>query len=319
MIRHSSFRPPDWLRSGHAQTLWPALVRRPPTLALRDDLLELRDGDSLRLAWGSPAPGPLVVILHGIGGCARSPYVLGLMAALHAAGLETVVMQFRGAGGVPNRLHRFFHAGETGDLDETLDHVQALRPGKRIGLVGFSMGGIISLNWLAKQHSGSPVSAAVGVSVPLVLDACARHLDQGFQRLYQWDMVRNLKRLVRRKHAQTPLPIDMRELRRVRSLWEFDDRFTGPLHGFQNAEDYYQRCAPIRRLDRIRTPTLLLQALDDPFIPPDTLPSRLPESLTLELSHGGGHVGFVQGTPLRPRYWLEQRITDHLCQALDVG
>ncbi len=315
MIQHSDFRPPDWLRSGHGQTLWPALTRRPPAISVHEEQLDLKDGDILRLAWGPAADGPLVVILHGIGGCARSPYVLGLVQALHAQGMQGVVMQFRGAGGVPNRLDRFFHAGATEDLDQTISHVLREHPERRLGLVGFSMGGIISLNWLAERGDSTPITAAVGVSVPLVLDACARHLDQGFQRLYQWDIVRNLKRLVRKKHAQQPLPIDPHDLRRVRSLWDFDDRFTGPLHGFRNAEDYYQRCAPIRRLDAIRSPTLLLHALDDPFVPPATLPERLPEAITLEISHGGGHVGFVRGLPWRPQYWLEERITDHLRQA----
>lgn len=316
MIRQGAFQPPAWLRSGHAQTLWPALLRRPLPVPLLEEELELPDGDCLRLAWGPPADGPLVVILHGLGGCARSPYVLGLVAALKTAGMESVVMQFRGAGGVPNRLDRFFHAGETGDLDETIAHVVARRPGRPIGLVGFSMGGIISLNWLGERGGRTPIAAAIGVSVPLVLDACARHLDQGFRRLYQWEMVRNLKRLVRIKHARRPLPVDIQELRRIRTLWDFDDQFTGPLHGFSGAADYYRLCAPVSRLEGISTPTLLLQAADDPFIPRHTLPERLPASVTLELTPGGGHVGFVHGTPLRPRYWLEQRIVEHLDTAL---
>ncbi|MCC5857987.1 MAG: hydrolase [Ectothiorhodospiraceae bacterium] len=316
MIQENDFLPPAWLRSGHAQTLWPALMRRPPPVALREELLELRDGDCLRLAWGPPVDGPLIVILHGIGGCARSPYVLGLVATLQAGGMESVVMQFRGAGGSPNRLPRFFHAGETGDLEETIRHVTAVRPGRPLGLVGFSMGGIVSLNWLGERGVDAPVTTAVGVSVPLALADSARHLDQGFQRLYQWELVRNLKRLVRRKQAVQPLPIDVRHLRGIRSLWDFDEHVTGPLHGFTGAADYYRRCAPINRLAGIRVPTLLIQAWDDPFIPPHTLPAELPEAITLELTRGGGHVGFVQGNPVRPRYWLEERVLAHLRRVL---
>ncbi len=321
MIHDSSFVAPRWLRSGHAQTLWPALMRRPPAVALHEDVLELSDGDCLRLAWGPAAPGPLVIILHGLGGSARSAYVLGLMAALRRHGMEAVVMQFRGAGGVPNRLDRFFHAGETGDLDETITHVERLRPGKPLALVGFSMGGIISLNWLGEHPENSTIRAAVAVSAPLQLAECARHLDRGFSRLYQWDLVRNLKKLVRTKHRNRPLPLDIGLLDRVRSLWDFDDQLTGPMHGFAGAEDYYRRCAPVNSLPRIRTPTLVLLASDDPFIPPHSLPhpSLIPEAVRFELAQGGGHVGFVSGSPVRPRYWAEERIVEHVRNTLSPG
>ncbi|MCC5810366.1 MAG: hydrolase [Ectothiorhodospiraceae bacterium] len=314
MIHTGQFTPPGWLRSGHAQTLWPALLRRAPPLQLREELLELPDGDCLRLAWGPAAPGPLVVILHGLGGHARSAYVLGLIAALHRDGMEAVVMQFRGAGGVPNRLDRFFHAGETDDLECTVAHVQEQRPDKPLALVGFSMGGIVGLNWLGDNPEARGLSAAVAVSAPLHLARCARHLDQGFSRLYQWDLVRNLKRLVRTKHAHRPLQFDISALQRIRTLWDFDDRLTGPMHGFESAEDYYGRCAPVNRLGNIRVPTLILLARDDPFIPPHSLPDAalIPEAVRFELNPGGGHVGFVTGTPLKPRYWAEERILQHL-------
>lgn len=320
MIRSSDFRPPRWLRNGHAQTLWPHVLRRPPQVVLQRETLELADGDCLRLVWGPPATGPVVILLHGLGGCARSGYILGLLDRLHREGLQGVVMQFRGASGVPNRLERFFHAGETGDLEQTVAHVRARFPKRPRAVVGFSMGGIVTLNWLANRGSDPAVHTAITVSTPLQLAPCVRKLNKGLSRIYQWNMVRGLKQLVEAKITARPmdLGIDLQEIRALRTLWDFDDRLTGPLHGFQDAHDYYQRCSPALNLSSIRTPTLLLHAEDDPFVPPETLPadSLFPADICMELSRHGGHVGFVNGqSPLRPRYWLEDRILRHLGEA----
>lgn len=321
MIPQNGFQAPPWLRNGHAQTLWPHFFRRAPDVPLREDTLDLPDGDCLRLAWAPPAPGPVVIVLHGLGGCAHSGYALGLLRRLHREGYQGVVMQFRGAGGVPNRLPRFFHAGETGDLQTTALHVRSRFPHRPMAVVGFSMGGIITLNWLAEHGPDCPVDTAITVSTPLRLAECSRHLNKGLSRIYQWELVRGLKRMVTTKLATQPLTVEPAQLRSIRTLWDFDDRLTGPLHGFRDAVEYYTRCSPIHRLARIRTPTLLLQAADDPFIPRDTLPhaSAVPPDVYMELSQHGGHVGFVNGpTPVRPVYWLEDRIAGHLRQAFST-
>lgn len=284
------------------------------------ETLELADGDCIQLAWGPPAPGPAVILLHGLGGCARSGYILGLLHKLHQAGLQGVVMQFRGAGGIPNRLPRFFHAGETGDLQQTVTHVKNRLPGRSTAVVGFSMGGIITLNWLAEHGDHANVDTAITVSTPLHLEPCAHRLNQGLSRIYQWDIVRGLKRLVEIKHATRPLAVNIGDVRAIRTLWDFDDRLTGPLHGFRNADDYYQRCSPATRLNRIGRPTLLLHAADDPFIPLETLPDAgdYPANVHMELSSHGGHVGFVHGhSPFQPTYWLEERILRHLRETLE--
>lgn len=310
-----SFQPPPWLGSPHAQTLWPALVRRPPRVRQTEERLALPDGDVLNLVWGpDEAAGPLVIILHGLAGSARSTYVLTLQTALVQAGMGSVVMEARGAGGRPNRLPRFFHAGETGDLQQSVAHIRRRYPGRPLALVGFSMGGIVALNWLGRVGAEAGVALALVVSVPLRLAECARRLDQGFSRVYQWAMVRDLKALLRRKQAAGCAPPQIEAAMRVRSLWAFDDRLTAPLHGFAGATDYYHRCSPERCLDRIRVPTLLINAADDPFCPVDTLPAPGPLSpwVRLAMSPGGGHLGFVHGQPWRPRYWLEPTLVDRL-------
>lgn len=314
------FEPPFWLASGHAQTLWPALVRRPPAVARQCERLALPDGDELNLVWGpGPRTGPLVLILHGLAGSATASYVQGLMAALAQAAMGSVVMEFRGAGARPNRLPRFFHAGETEDVQCAVQHVRARHPDRPLALVGFSMGGIVGLNWLGRLGVRAAVEQAVIVSAPLQLAECSRRLDRGFSRLYQWAMVRDLKAMLARKREAGCPPPQAEAAFRARSLWEFDDRLTAPLHGFDGAADYYQRCAPEQRLGCIRVPTLMINAADDPFCPADTLPP--PGALTpwvqLAMSPGGGHLGFVAGWPWRPRYWLEPTLVAWLAARLN--
>ncbi|MCP1674752.1 putative alpha/beta-fold hydrolase [Natronocella acetinitrilica] len=312
----SPFEAPGWLCNAHGQTMWQVLFRRPPAVAITVRPLTLRDGDELRLAWGPERAGPVVVILHGLGGCARSPYVLGLIQALADRGMQGVVMQFRGAGDVPNRLPRFFHAGEWLDLEETIKHIHQLHPARPLAVTGFSMGGIVTLNWLAAMGEKAGAQAAVVVSTPLDLAACAEHLNKGFARVYQWEIVRNLKGMVRRKHQSLSMPAAVATLDSVRTLWQFDDRLTAPIHGFNGATDYYARCSPIQRLRDIRRPTWIIHAADDPFIPVTTLPRCWPSMVRLQLSPRGGHVGFVQGTPMRPSYWLDNAIADCVETAL---
>lgn len=321
-ITDSGFRSPWWLRNGHAQTMWAGGLRRGPRIALKRETLPLSDGDHLQLFWGPFEPGPTVIVLHGLGGSAESPYVRGLLRELQARGFQGVVMQFRGAGDQLNDGPRFFHAGAVEDVEATVTHVRDSLPERPVAMVGFSMGGIMTLNWLGASGTGSGVDAAVTVSTPLALAECADYLNTGFRRVYDRHLVRGLRRLVQRKLAQQPLPVDSTALRRARSLREFDDRITGPLHGFHDAADYYKRCSPTRLLCAIRVPTRMIHALDDPFIPVSSLPSArgLAPDVWMEVSERGGHVGFVAGSgPARPYYWLDTAITRRLEDMLGCG
>lgn len=317
MIHTSNFRPAHWLRNHHLQTLWPALVRRRPRVTLTRERLRLDDGDHLELAWGPDAGGPLVVILHGLGGSADSGYVRGLVRTLRTRELGAVVMQFRGAGGRPNSADRFYHAGEYRDLEETLATLRRRFPGRPLAVVGFSLGGSVLLNYLGALGDGAGIDAACAVSVPFELAACADALERGFARLYQWDLLRGLKRLVAAKFAgRADAPVELARIRRLRTLRGFDDAVTAPLHGFAGVDDYYRRCSCRQRLNGITTTTLIIQAGDDPFVPGTSLPAaeELAPAVTLELSRHGGHVGFVAPGPRR--YWLEGRIADFLQQQL---
>lgn len=319
MIVKSAFQPAWWLPGPHLQTLWPNLFRARLRLELRRERLELPDGDFLDLDWTVSPNGPLVLILHGLEGCSSSHYVAGILKALHAAGLRAVVMHFRGCSGEPNRLDRSYHSGETGDLHSVVQHLREREPATALAAVGYSLGGNVLLKWLGEQGESAPVAAAVAVSVPFNLHQAAWRLERGFSRIYQSVLLQSLQRSVQRKFRHRSAPFDLAAVSRLNSFRAFDGMVTAPLHGFRSTDDYYTHSSCRQYLKHIRIPTLILHALDDTFMTPDAVPTSpdLSQSVSLELSECGGHVGFVAGAlPWRPRYWLEERIPAYLWSAL---
>lgn len=316
MIVESRFRPARWLPGPHLQTLFPKFYPAGRSPYVRRERLELPDGDFLDLDYGPNTTGARVLILHGLEGSSRSHYAVGLGRALSAAGLQPVVMHFRGCSGEPNRRVRSYHSGETGDLAYVADLLHRRAPTRALAAVGFSLGGNVLLKWLGEAGASLPLSRTAAVSVPLQLARAADRLACGASRLYQWSLLRALRDSVRRKGARMPLPLatDPRQLRTFRA---FDDAVTAPLHGFADAETYYRECSARQFLSGIATPTLILHARDDPFMSPDVLPEagELPPAVTLELAEHGGHVGFVEGPPWRPRFWLESRLVDYFSGA----
>ena len=311
------FRPAWWCRSPHCQTLWPHFFRHRPSLALLRERLELPDGDFLDLAWSGPEHAPLVLMLHGLEGSLRSHYAASLIDALVGAGFRVVFMHFRNCSSEPNRLPRSYHSGETSDLDWVASLLVSRIGGPLLAAIGFSLGGNALLKWLGERGDAAPVRTAVAVSVPFLLGEAADRMEQGWSRLYQWKLVGSLRRSYLRKlpRLAAQLPVDASELQRLRSFRTFDDRVTAPLHGFAGVDDYYARASSRQFLRHIRRPTLILHALDDPFMWPGTVPTpqELAAAVELETSAHGGHVGFVGGRwPWRPEYWLDARIVRHI-------
>lgn len=309
------FIPAWWLPNGHLQTIWQTLVRRQKKLITRNERIELPDGDFLDLAWVGPEQGPIVIVLHGIAGCIDSPYARGLLQTIIDCNWRGLFVHFRGCSGVPNRLPRFYHSGETEDFDFIVTELLRRDPKVLIAAVGFSLGGNVLIKWLSKNNSKKSVVAGVAVSVPFELYKAANHLNKGFSRFYQWYLLRSLRRLVKSKFDQQPGPVDIHEIDKLRTFWEFDNHVTAPLHGFVDADDYYHQASSRNDLKHITTPTLILQARDDPFIPPEVNPQphELSPYVTFELYETGGHVGFISGKyPWQPVYWLDQRITEYL-------
>lgn len=326
VIHSDSFVPAWWLSNPHLQTLWPALLRQGPPIIRQRERLDTPDGDFVDLDWTDTEAGPLVLLLHGLSGSSRSSYVLGMQSALKSCGLDSVALNFRGCGGAPNRTARCYHSGDTDDLDYLYSVVSARFPGRPIAAVGFSLGGNVLLKWLGERGPKVTLFGAAAVSVPMLLDCCADRLDVGFSKLYRDRLLKELKDYVRTKrdHLREHGALDefhkldaLGELTPLRSFWEYDDRVVAPLYGFENAHDYYRRCSARPYLKQVRCPTLIVHALDDPFMSPEVLPTdeELSFAVTLEICRAGGHVGFIAGNqPCRPRYWLEQRIPQFLTQ-----
>ena len=322
------FKPAWWLPGPHLQTLWQSLFRHRPQPSVQRERLDTPDGDFLDLDWHGPAHGPVVLLLHGLSGSARSPYIRGLQCALAARGWRTAALNFRGCSGQPNRTWRAYHSGETGDLHHVYHHLRRQHPAAPLAVVGFSLGGNVLLKWLGEQVDGVQPLAAVAVSAPLRLELCATRLNQGISRLYRNQLLRELKAFVRWKTAalhKAGLPDEaarleaLGDLGPIRTFEGYDGRVVAGLYGFRDAADYYRQSGARPFLRHITRPTLVLHASDDPFMTPEVVPtaSELAPSVRLEVSPSGGHVGFIGGRwPWRPEYWLEQRIPAFLEQAL---
>ena len=310
------FRPAWWLSNRHLQTIWPVLCRRHVPLETSRERLELPDGDFLDVDWVGRR-GPIVIVLHGLQGSAESNYARGLLRKIEARGWRGALMYFRGCSGEPNRLPRSYHSGETADIDWFARELRQREPGTPLAAVAFSLGGNVLLKWLGESRADNPLRAAVAVSTPFELGAAADSMEAGFSRIYQWYLVRRLKRAVHAKmsNGSFELALSSADLDRLRTFREFDEAVTAPMHGFRNAEDYYKRCSSRQFVDRIETPTLVLHSSDDPLMHPSIIPrpGEHPANVCFEVSPNGGHVGFISGPwPWSARYWLEDRIPDFL-------
>jgi len=317
----SGFRSAWWCRGAHLQTVWPHLFRHQPKITLRRERLELPDGDFVDLDWTPDNRGPIIVILHGLEGSARSPYVVGLLHAARQQGWRGVVMHFRGCSGEPNRLARSYHSGDTADLAFLIQTLRSREPDTPVAIVGYSLGGNVLLKWLGETGDQAEIQAAVAVSVPFVLHHAASRLNRGFSRIYQWILLQSLKRGARHKFKNIPVPISIDNLSAISCLREFDDQITAPLHGFTSADHYYSVASSRQYLKNIRVNTLIIHAQNDPFVSAGAIPatSELSRSTQFELYADGGHVGFVTGRwPWPARYWLEERIPQYLENFLEA-
>ena len=297
-------------------------MRRVPSVNLLEETLELPDQDFLEWFWlrdtyEAPAEVPTILILHGLEGCARSNYVQDLMRQLGSLGWRTVVMQHRNCGEKPNRLAQSYHAMRWQELDWTVENLRGRFPGAPIGVVGFSIGGSILLNWLG-QNEIKHIATACAISVPYKLAPCADRLNQGFSKIYQTYLMGRLKRSAVRKGdlLKDALGLsDLSQINKLNTLWEFDDLLTAPLHGFKNVHDYYEKASCRQYLKSVQVPTLLVHALDDPFMVPEVVPqaSELSGLIQTAFVPVGGHVGFVSGSlPGREWSWLSQIVPNFI-------
>ncbi|HUH94045.1 MAG TPA: alpha/beta fold hydrolase [Casimicrobiaceae bacterium] len=315
MSANGAYRAPRWLPGGHAQTIYPAYVRR-PQVVYRRRRIDTPDGDFVDFDWleaphrGSDAP--LVVLFHGLEGSSESHYALALMAHLAARGWRGVVPHFRGCSGEPNRLARAYHSGDYADVGWMLRTIRALEPKTAIYAAGVSLGGSALLNWLGReeQRAREIVQAAAAVSTPLDLTAAGIAIGQGLNRIYARHFLSTLVPKALAMAKRFPHALDAAAIALADTMHRFDEVVTAPLHGFAGADDYWKRASSKPWLKPIRVRTLVLNARNDPFIPVESLPTRAEASdaVTLEQPEGGGHGGFLDAPFPGSLDWLPRHL-----------
>jgi len=317
----SSYRAPPWLPGGHVQTIC-ATLHPPPRPALVRERWDTPDGDFIDVDFAGEARATrMLVLFHGLEGSSDSHYARAIAARAASLGWRCALPHFRGCSGEPNRLPRAYHSGDSDEIDWILRRLRGERAApadesRGLYAVGVSLGGNVLLKWLGERgvQAGEAIRRAVAVSAPVDLAAAGRALDRGFNRqVYTRAFLASMKRKALAKLNQYPGLFDGRRVAAARTLYEFDDLVTAPLHGFRGADDYWSRASCAPWLESIRVPTLVLNALNDPFLPADALDAatrRASADLLLELPATGGHVGF----PAR-KDWLAQRVFEFLGSA----
>ncbi len=346
-----AYRAPWWLRGAHLQTIVPALFARRSDVRYSRERWDTPDGDFVdvdRLVSRAQSPSqfrsgprpshyapPVLVVFHGLEGSADSRYVRGLMAAAQELGWDGIAPHFRGCGGSANRLPRFYHSGDSGEVDWVLKRVAAERRSMRastrtstpsrdapICAVGISLGGNMLLKWLGERGASAReiVAGAAAISAPMDLVASGAALGRGFTRIYARVFLRTLKAKSRAKLARYPDLFDRARMEASRDLHDFDDVVTGPLHGFRDADDYWTRASSKPLLKQIAVPTLILNAKNDPFLPAFALPTRdqVSSQVTLEFPDEGGHVGFMHAGR-EAHEWMPRRVLRFLASQVERG
>lgn len=314
-ISQPAYRAPAWLPGGNLQTLYPALLARRPTVNYRRERWDTPDGDFIDLDWTvAPAASnaPLIVLFHGLEGSSHSHYARALMHEVARREWLGVVVHFRGCSGELNRLPRAYHSGDSAEIDWILRRLQTAHPERARYAVGISLGGNAMLKWLGEQGSIATdiVRAAASVSAPVDLHAAGSALQNGFNMVYTKNFLSTLKSRSLARLSAHPRLFDGNRMLAARTLREFDNLVTAPMHGFRDVDDYYDRASSKPLLVKITVPTLLLNARNDPFLPAVVLPvsSDLSTAITAEFPETGGHVGFISGTFPGSLDWLPQRL-----------
>ncbi|MFA6037848.1 MAG: hydrolase [Legionellales bacterium] len=307
------FHPCPWLANGHLQT-WAGSILPRAKQNTRLEQLYLADGDFLELHWLDAAKldAPLLILLHGLEGSVNSSYIQGMLKIAREHQWRAVVPHLRGSGGRMNMLPEAYHAGKTEDFDIVLQYIRSLYPNVFCASVGFSLGANVLLKYLGEQSSQHYIHTAIGVSVPFDLKASVMYMNKFYNKMF----VRHLKKSTMEKIKNNmQMPVNALELAQIKTLYDFDDKITAPLHGFLNAEDYYQKSSCIHFLKNIQTPTLIIHAKDDPMIPKNVIPSKaqVSDKVILDIQEHGGHVGFIRCEKFNKiQCWVEERVLAYL-------
>ncbi len=306
------YHAPAWLPGGHAQTIWPLLIK-PQPLKLRRERWETPDGDFVDVDHlDGPRDAPLLVLFHGLEGSANSHYALSTAHACKKAGWRLALPHFRGCSGELNRRPRAYHSGDSDEIDWILRRLYAANGSRRLHAAGVSLGGNALLKWAGERgdNAAELVTGVAAMCAPLDLAACGHHLAHGFNRVYTQHFLKTLKAVSSARLRQFPDLFDEARMLAAINLYQFDDAVTAPVHGFAGADDYWQRASAKPWLKSIAVPALAVNPKNDPFLPAGFLPDAASVSpqVRLEQPATGGHVGFVSGSFPGNLDWLPQRL-----------
>ena len=314
------FQPAFGLKNRHLQTIYASFFRKFSSTDFEIETFILSDGDFVECYWQKinhhQENTPIVILFHGLTGSYKSPYIQGTMKELKEAGFSSVLMHFRGCSGKENLKPKSYHSGDIQDAYEYISSIKKRYPQAKVFAVGFSLGANMLLKLLGEKQNKCQLSAAVGVSAPMVLDACATYMNGGLSKFYQRLLLKDLKKDLEKKYdkfaMEELIPLKRKDIKDIKTFWEFDNVYTAPIHGFSSAQDYYTKSSSKQFLQYIKIPTLIIHAKDDPFMPSTILPNDImPKNITLEISKYGGHVGFISGSFFHPKYWIEKRIVEY--------
>ena len=311
VIEKSFYKPHPFLKNPHAQTIFPALFRHVRDVNYKRETLRTPDKDILELDWSRVGATKLAIISHGLEGSSQTSYAKGMVKALNSEGWDALAWNFRGCGGRPSKFINSYHSGKTDDLGFILKHVSSQSfYYEQIVLIGFSVGGNINLKYLGERGKDldSRLTHSVSFSVPLHLESTSDQLAKKENRLYMEWFLWSLRRKIRSKESEMRLfGLNTEALHKISTFHEFDNRFTAPLNGFKDAIDYWKKSSSLHYLSGVAIPSLLVNALDDPFLTKECFPfeeSKKHPNLYLETPEKGGHVGFFSS---QSSYWAEER------------
>jgi hypothetical protein len=304
----SDYNPPRLFRNGNINTLYPFLFRKNSSPDFKRTRFETSDKDFIDIDRLTNDNQDLVVLCHGLEGNSESQYIKNMSQHLFDNGIDVLCVNFRSCSGEMNRKLQMYHSGFTSDVHEVLEAY--VSEYQNVSLVGFSLGGNVVLKYISDEifDITDKVKSVVAISVPVDLSKSALKISARSNWLYDLRFRISLEQKIREKHKSFPEEVNLEHLKKIKKVRDFDDYYTGPLHGFEDAEDYYAKCSSKQFLENIKIPTLLITALDDPFLPPESYPFDIADqndNLYFLAPKFGGHVGFTTfGTNI---YWNEQK------------
>lgn len=305
-----AYVPPAWLYNGHLQTIIPSIFRKVNNIGYERERVKTTDGDFLDFDWLYSNSKKLVILTHGLEGDSQRPYIKGMARAFNSNNWNVLAWNFRGCSGEMNDLLRFYHSGDTEDLNFAINYALSKTKYEEVILVGFSLGGNVTLKFLGEFASKlqPEIKGAVTFSVPIDLHSSSNKISQRSNFIYSARFLRNLKRKVREKSLRMPDQLNPDQLDEIKTLQDFDNFYTAPLHGFKDAITYYSDSSAKQYLNAINIPTLIVNAKNDPFLAPECYPVELLKDhkfVCLKSPSQGGHCGFPEYNALG-LYWSEK-------------